>query len=214
MLAFDIGSNEGITIQELLNYGYKVVSFEPNPNLFSRLLKEFKGNPDVILENLALDNIDGNKIFNICSAPSLSTFSEKWMTNSRFSEEQYWDVKIPVNTISLDSAINKYGIPDYIKIDVEGYELEVLKGLSRLLDNTIICFEWVEEDVEQIDKCINHLKSLGYTAFSYALHDSIIKQEDIGWDKWENLKFYEDIDANRKEKWGMIYTKKRNTIYR
>ena len=64
---------------------------------------------------------------------------------------------------TLDTLIEKYGNPDYIKIDVEGYEAEVLRGLST--KQKTIAFEWHEEDLETLYSACEHLESLGYNQF-------------------------------------------------
>ena len=59
--------------------------------------------------------------------------------------------------------IERYGIPDLIKIDVEGYEYNVLSGLTQKVND--ICFEWHEEESEQLYRILEHLKNIGYTEF-------------------------------------------------
>jgi len=66
-------------------------------------------------------------------------------------------------TITLDDLIMQHGIPDLIKIDVEGHEPEVLRGLSQRVPK--ICFEWNEEMDSQLWESLGLLKELGYTQF-------------------------------------------------
>jgi hypothetical protein len=59
--------------------------------------------------------------------------------------------------------IERYGMPDLIKIDVEGYEYNVLSGLTQKAND--ICFEWHEEERNSLYKILEHLQSIGYTQF-------------------------------------------------
>ena len=156
-LVFDIGANVGDTVDFFNRVSRKVIAFEPNPNLHRLLQKKFEGE-NVIIDKRGLDNHNGSNKFNICDAYSLSTFSSFWKEHSRFAERHYWDIEIEVPVMTIDTAIDTYGIPDYIKIDVEGHEYEVLKGLTRLLTNTILCFEWTEEQTDDMRSSIQYLQ--------------------------------------------------------
>ena len=95
----------------------------------------------------------------------ISTFAEHWKTG-RFSDSK-WDEKITVNITTLDELIKKFGNPKYIKIDVEGFEHEVILGLTK--KSGIISFEFTSEFIEDAFKSIDYLISLGYSDFNYSL---------------------------------------------
>jgi FkbM family methyltransferase len=209
-LAFDIGANIGQKTNILLNSGYKVVAFEPNPDLNNKLNRIYKDNDNIIIDSSGLSDNNGINDFFICNSETLSTLSLDFIKNSRFSNKHNWNVKIPINTITLDSAIEKYGIPDFIKIDVEGYELNVIKGLTKLLSNTMICFEWEEENKENIEAIVKYLQDIGYNNFSIKEKDDIYFENELTWLSWNDINF--DFDVNRKEKWGMIYVRKDQLI--
>lgn len=207
-IAFDIGANIGQTVDELLPNYDKIICFEPNPNLVSALKNKFINNSKVVIEDLGLSDKSGVKIFNISNSHVVSTFSDDWIKNSRFTGVYNWDTTISVTTTTLDDAIRKYGVPYFIKVDVEGYEYEVFLGLTKLLENTYFAFEWAEEQYERINKTINYLTKLGYNNFSYTYEDKLLQIENIQWNKWDELTIHDDINEYRKEKWGMIYFKK------
>jgi hypothetical protein len=93
------------------------------------------------------------------------------MKNSRFTKGSKhlgensinWAVPIKVQSITVDSMIERYGMPDLIKIDVEGYEYNVLSGLTQKANH--ICFEWHEEEKDNLYKILEHLQRLGYDQF-------------------------------------------------
>ena len=206
-LIFDIGANVGNTVATFSTMAKKVIAFEPNPNLANHLNERFK-NSNIIIDNRGLSDSVGKKIFNISESNALSTFSEDWMKKSRFSNNQKWDNKVEVSTTTLDAIIEQYGVPDLIKVDVEGYELEVFNGFSKFLENTIISFEWAEEEYEKILLTIKHIKDIGYKNFSFTYGDAIMDLNSIKWDSWENLSWHKNINIDRKTEWGMIYFKK------
>jgi FkbM family methyltransferase len=208
-LIFDIGANVGNKTNEYLLVSDKVVAFEANPFLVSHLMEKFKNNPKVVVDNRGISDKKEIKVFKIANNSGLSTFSEDWINKSRFSNKDIrWDIHFNVQTTTMDSIIEEYGTPDFIKIDVEGYELEVLLGLSSLLENTILSFEWAEEEYKKINKTIEHVKSLGYTQFGFTYEDDTSFGENIKWSSWWDCEIHNDINPERKEKWGMIYFKK------
>jgi hypothetical protein len=93
------------------------------------------------------------------------------MKNSRFTKGSKhlgensieWAAPIKVQSTTIDAMIERYGVPDLLKIDVEGYELNVLKGLTQKVND--ICFEWHEEEKDNLYKILEHLESLGYNQF-------------------------------------------------
>jgi FkbM family methyltransferase len=206
-IAFDIGANIGQTIDALFNDYDKIIAFEANPNLALNLKSRYTQDK-IIIESLGVSDKNEVKTFNISNSHVVSTFSNDWITNSRFTGVYNWDTTIQVNTITLDDIIKKYGIPYFIKVDVEGYEYEVFQGLTSLLEETYFAFEWAEEQYEKINQTIDYLKSLGYSNFDYTYQDNLLVLETINWKKWEDLNLHSDINPSRKEKWGMIYFKK------
>ena len=77
-----------------------------------------------------------------------------------------------VETISLDNLITKCGIPDFCKIDVEGYEKEVLSGLSQKIG--MISFEFNYPTFEQETRfCLEKLYNLGYIQFNFSIGESL-----------------------------------------
>lgn len=206
-LVFDIGANVGNTVDIFIKYAKKVVAFEPNPELWNQLRYKFI-KKNVTVDPRAISNRCGIQNFYISDFHTLSTFSEDWIQNSRFSYTSSWNLQLEVETTTLEKIIDEYGIPDYIKIDIEGYEFEVLISFNRLLEKTIIAFEWSEEELYKLDLILKHLYNLGYQNFYLASDDNVLIDHQISWIPYQELDVIKEMDANRKEKWGMVYTKK------
>lgn len=207
-LSFDIGANAGNKFEKILNKTKKLVAFEPNPNLYENLKRRYKDIENVTIDNRALSDQIGEKEFNLCHADTISTFSQDWITNSRFSNNYSWNQKIIVTTTTLDSIIEEYGEPNYVKVDVEGYELEVFLGLTKLIPNCIFSFEWAEEQKSKIILTLSHLKNLGYTKFYYTEGDDCKFEDEISWVEFDKFEFIEKLEPQRKTLWGMVYFKK------
>jgi len=206
-LIFDIGANDGSSALKFITKSKKVVCFEPNPQLADSLTSTFINQP-VIVDNRGVSYKNGKQIFKIANANTISTFSEDWISNSRFSNGYEWSQHVEVDTITLDSIIEEYGIPDYIKIDTEGYEYEILTSFTKLLPNTLFSFEWAEEQKLKIESTINYLNNLGYNMFGYTICDEILYDDQVEWKEFNKFDLLESLIPERKEKWGMIYFKK------
>lgn len=206
-LVFDIGANMGQTVNIFIDEAEKVIAFEPNPKLVSHLKNRFEKD-NVIVDNRGISTKVGVQNFNISNYHFLSTFSNDWISNSRFNNIYSWDDVVVVQTTTLDNIIDEYGTPDYIKIDVEGYEYEILTAFTKLLDNTILSFEWAEEQKNKIIETVNYLFNLGYNKFYFTEGDEIMFNNQINWDFYDRFEFFSSLEEERKEKWGMIYIKK------
>ena len=182
-LFFDIGCNVGdFTRACYRKYPEcKVIAVDANLEVLKRLPKE---ESLVKLNKLVGDGAEDVK-FNIDPYQTgASTASKKWMSDSRFQkgskylhpENVHWKESITLNSITLDSLVGIYGKPDYIKIDVEGYEYEVISGLTEKQKG--LCFEWVEEDLGSLDKVIL-MKTLSSYVIASTLTQEILTSKNL-----------------------------------
>lgn len=162
MLAFDIGANRGDWTLAALNQGYKVVALEPAPRVFAELVGNFIYNPNVIPLRYAVSGSDYIRVeFFEADEDGLSTLNLDWLTDDSMPYAGKPYRTISATTITVDTLAKLYGVPDLIKIDVEGYEWAVFKGLSSKMG--MIAFEWTwatwTEHLEQL----KYLEHGGYT---------------------------------------------------
>lgn len=205
-LCFDIGANIGDTTQWFLDNGYdKVIALEPGAEAFIQLFQRFHNDSHVILHYLAVSSQPGPIEFWNSNWHTTSTAHKNWVANSRFAGKCAWNL-ITKNAITLDELIELHGTPNFLKVDVEGYELEVLKGLTKCGIRNI-GFEWSEEEYTQLNDTAKHLKNLGYNQFSFTYDDHLSDMKNLTYSEWGNLKLHLDIIPSRKEKWGMIYSR-------
>ena len=203
-LIFDIGAHYGLFTEECKSRWplSKIISVEANESLWANLHSKYEYEPSVVALNyLVSDKTADYKTFHISDYDQISTASEEWILNSRFSGHNF-DNKVGVVTVNLDSLIKIFGNPDLIKIDVEGYEYEVISGLSQKSGE--ICFEWAEEQYDKINLTCQKLEEIGYNNFGFILRDEYLKRPDI-FTSWEKSDFHNVVKPEEKEKWGMIW---------
>jgi len=169
-LTFDIGANVGNRTVVFARLSRIVVAVEPQDGCLAVLRNQFGGNPKVKLVHKAVGPQEGQAEIFLCNANCLSSFSPGWIAavrkSGRFAGLQ-WSHKHTVGVTTLDKLITQFGMPTFIKIDVEGYEYEVLQGLSRPVK--ALSFEFVPEYVQYSYRCVDHLSSLGKVRFNYSM---------------------------------------------
>ena len=124
--------------------------------------------------NKALDKSVGNKRIFIDRSPTISSMSPEWIDSVRNSDRfarHRWSYKLKVETTTLDALIKQFGNPVFCKIDVEGFEFEVLQGLSQPI--TALSFEFIPEYLNPVFACIEYLSKLGNAEFNYSLTESM-----------------------------------------
>lgn len=203
-IVFDIGANLGNRTEVFLKIGAKVLCVEPNNRLVKRLRNKFGFK--IIVEESGVGSKPAILNLNIATSSTISSFSEDFISvasKDRFSE-YFWNDKILCRIITLDMLINKYGKPNFIKIDIEGFEVEALKGLSSPIDSISIEYN-VPDFFEQLVQCIKILNSLNenYT-FNYSIADTMVFELN------ENLNYETFIKfINSKQfiesSWGDVY---------
>lgn len=216
LLAFDVGGNHGQSIDVLLTKGYdKVVSFEANPMLARELQGSYSGESErvAIHNNIVCEHSKGKQFYISTTADGISTTKKEWILESRFRNTQKWleDIEgkpLIIPSVTLDQAIEAYGIPDFIKVDVEGGELEVFQGLHTCSPK--IAFEWTEELWDKhTAPCVELLRGLGYSRFAYQEADDMMQEpKDTEYSSWETCEIHSLINKEHYEKWGLIWVKK------
>lgn len=159
-LAFDIGAHTGNRTAVWMALGARVVAVEPQELFADFLRRKFRGR-DVTVVRAALGRTGGEADLRIASNnPTVSSLSSEWTElMSSIDAGISWDKIETVPLLTLDSLIVTCGEPAFCKIDVEGWEAEVLEGLSRPLP--ALSFEFFPDTPEQTLRCIDRLEQLG-----------------------------------------------------
>ena len=206
-LCFDVGANLGNRTEAFLKLGARVVAVEPQNDCAQTLRERFGDEPDFFLVDSALAPAEGEREFFVSSANTLSSCSPDWIefaSKLPAFKDCNWDQRTTVKTTTLDALIEKYGSPVFCKIDVEGFEYEVLRGLSQPVK--MVSLEYTVGIIEPSVSCIKHLSSLGMIEFNYSEGESM----DWSMSNWVGADEITDTLAGPEDKilFGDIYARK------
>lgn len=173
-LVFDIGAHVGDRVSSFRRLGARVVAVEPQP-LLQRALRLIHGNDRaVLIEAVAVGAQTGEMALHINTHnPTVSTLSAGFVADAEGAEGwegQSWDQRLIVPVVTLDSLIARHGVPAFVKVDVEGFEDQVLAGLSAPLPALSFEFTTIARDVAQ--RSLAWLATLGQYRFDVALGES------------------------------------------
>ncbi len=156
-VVFDIGANVGfytVLASRLVGKSGKVISFEPVDTIFEMLKSHVELNncSNVTLEKLACSDASGTKTFFLGPNIAMGSLHEVG------GEE------ITVTTTSIDEFVARENVlPDFLKIDVEGAEMEVLRGGRKTITDAKPGIFLSTHSSELRDECKAFLGDLGYS---------------------------------------------------
>lgn len=170
-LCFDIGAHVGNRVRVWSDLGARIVGVEPQP-LCIRLLRLLYGrSPHITLVEEAVGAVPGEQTLWVSEdTPTVTTLSRAWIEAVQQAESfshVRWARAVPVRVTTLDDLIARHGEPAFCKIDVEGFELEVLRGLSTPL--AALSFEYIPATRDLALACIERLAQLGEYEFNWSL---------------------------------------------
>jgi FkbM family methyltransferase len=169
-LCFDIGAHVGNRLWALSRLDARIVALEPQPQCMRLLRRWYGHNPDIELIEQAVGTAPGTRTLFVSErTPTVTTFSRDWISavgaTPGFAGVR-WDHGIPVRVTTLDELIARYGEPAFCKIDVEGAELDVLRGLSHPLE--ALSFEYIPAAIDIAVACVGRLGELGRYEYNWS----------------------------------------------
>jgi len=211
MKIIDVGVNVGNYSQAFLNFGAKVIGLEPQKYCQNILRKRFKNATNFKLIPLASGSKVSTEEIHTPTSHTVASMNKNWIDSvkqsNRFNGE-VWNKTETISVTTLDLIIKENFIPDYIKIDVEGYELEVLKGLNHQIN--FISFEITLPEMKQsaID-CVNEIARIGNYVYTIPSEDKIMDTKNW-YSKSEIISQLESLSQSNKKVSSDIFCKKTN----
>ncbi len=207
-LCFDVGANIGNRVSPLLKIGAKIVAIEPQRYCYRILEKKFGDR--ITLVKKGVGEKEGIREFYIADDSVLSTFSKEWVDQGKTGrfKGRSWNKVIKMEMTTLDLLLKEYGVPVFIKVDVEGFELEVLKGLTSPI--RCISFEYaVPEHLDKAIACIDRLIEINN---DIECNFSIGESMELAFDEWlpaEAMKIYAKSSAFLDSFFGDVYVRRK-----
>lgn len=173
-LCFDLGAHLGNRTEAWLQLGATVVAVEPQPVCIEYLEKKYGPHPRFTLVPKAVGENQGLMELHISEkTPTLTTLAGGDWQQAMQDVTPYkvsWDRTLEVEVITLDDLIETYGLPAFCKIDVEDFELQVLRGLSRAVP--ALSFEYFTPTIDRTIACIQRLESLDGYQYNWSIGES------------------------------------------
>lgn len=209
-LVFDIGANLGNRSIIFSKLSARVISFEPQDYCFNYLKWKFFLDSKVTVLKRAVSSNNVDMQMFISEQHVLSSLSKTWLDKVKSSERflnSNWSETEIVKTNTLDFYIKHYGQPAFIKIDVEGFEYEVIKTLQKPIT---LSYEFnFPEGFENCIKCLNHLNVISNSngKYNYSIGENV-SLEYPKWVSFNEMKFFlTNISDGSKINFGDIYFK-------
>ncbi len=194
-LVFDVGANVGNRTKVFLRMGARVVAVEPQPACADLLAAGLAREPRFTLVREALGAAPGTARLHVRDASTISSMSDDWIAavraSGRFAGHD-WRRAIEVPVTTLDHLIGRVGVPAFIKIDVEGFEREVIAGLTKPVP--ALSFEFTPETLESTLAIVRRLEEAGFHRFQYSEGESLAFAQE-GW--MSSAALFRQLEARR-----------------
>lgn len=182
-LCFDIGANHGKYTALFLRCNAKVVAVEPQKACFEELQKNYESAENVMLIHAAVGAEKGEAVLFSGKNDEVSTLSQEFIDAYSIYEHNKWEKQERIVLITLDDLVKEYGIPDFCKLDIEGWEEEALKGLSPAIP--AISFEYNALLKQKAIACTRILAQKGNYVFNFSAYENC--EFDVQWMSEEEM---------------------------
>jgi FkbM family methyltransferase len=173
-LVFDIGAHAGNRVRAFAALGCRVVAVEPQPDFAWLLRALFGRSSQIVVVEAAVADVPGRGSLSLSErTPTVTTLTTRWR-DERAGDPDFahvrWNRRIDIETTTLDHLIERFGVPAFIKIDVEGSEPAVLAGLGRPVP--ALSFEYLPRALQEVQASLARLLALGRYRFNWSIGES------------------------------------------
>jgi FkbM family methyltransferase len=160
-LIYDVGMNNGDDTAYYLRRGFRVVAIEANPILAETASRRFEreiAEGSLIILSVGISDQDSALPFWICDThPEWSSFDKSIASRDNADHHQ-----ITISCCTFKSIVQEFGTPYYLKLDIEGSEIQCLRDLAAFSDlPKYVSFEKTEHWMDSV----NIMRDLDYTGF-------------------------------------------------
>lgn len=206
-VVFDIGAHVGNRVRAFASLGCHVVAIEPQPDFVAVLRALFARSPDIDIVAAAAGAAPGRASLAISErTPTVTTLAPAWR-DARSRDPDFagvrWNRRVDVEMTTIDQLIARFGVPAFIKIDVEGAEPEVLAGLAQPV--AALSFEYLPRALDHVQQCLARLAALGSYRFNWSVGESSRLSEGVWLDEQELLVRLRTPEAQRRP--GDVYVR-------
>jgi FkbM family methyltransferase len=165
-LIFDVGVHKGQDTAYYLKKGFRVVGVEANPEICADLRKMFAGqisDGQFMLVEAAISTTSGPGKFYKFGTSVFGTISPDWAERNQGMGLDY-DV-IEVRFTTARELLSEYGVPYFIKIDIEGADNLCIEALEGFPKPKFLSIEAEKHDFDAFERQARLIASLGYRQF-------------------------------------------------
>jgi len=179
-LIFDLGLHKGEDTEYYLKRGFKVVAVEADEELVKKNERYFSNyikNENLVIIHGAINDSNSESVtfYKNTKKSVWGTVVKSWAErNATLGADS---IEVSVKVVNLEQLFEKYGIPYYLKIDIEGMDLIALKTLFKCITRPkYISIESEKVDFEKLIEEFDVFESLGYDLFTLVQQSDVAKQ--------------------------------------
>lgn len=168
-LIFDVGLHKGEDTDFYLAKGYRVVSFEANPDLAQACRDRFRhaiaaGRLTIVEGAIAPESAGDELTFYVSSKSVWGTTDAEWVARNELAGVS--TRQITARRVDISETFRRFGVPHYLKIDIEGADRHVLEVLGTFPARPpFISIESEKADFDALIEELTILRDLGYRRF-------------------------------------------------
>ncbi|OKO87291.1 hypothetical protein AC629_14475 [Bradyrhizobium sp. NAS80.1] len=163
-LIFDVGLHKGEDAAYYLRKGFRVVGIDANPDLIEWNRKRFAGNERITIIFGAIAEGQGNVRFFVDKQSTWGTVDPDWATRNVRLGSTHHEIEVPI--FDIREAFQRWGVPYYLKLDIEGREDVIIDALAELSGRpAFISMESEKIDFRKLIHELQKLRNLGYRRF-------------------------------------------------
>jgi FkbM family methyltransferase len=163
-LVYDIGLHKGEDAAFYLRKGFRVVGVEANPDLVQQTNQRFLGNDRITILNGAIERGTGDVTFFRDKNSVWGTLDSAWAQRNVDLGSSHDTTRVPI--LNIKEVFEKFGVPHYLKLDIEGRERVVLDVLQELpMRPSLLSMESEKRSFRNLVNDLRKLSKLGYRRF-------------------------------------------------